>query len=133
MKNDYLLGKHQFEGDVYIVAGTAGTDIMQVFGGVQHSTSIMLKVHAANNGTIKRYDNEILLTNAYERWIHVNVQHDADNGKIYVYLDNQLKGVFDDRGQKTHYFKCGVYNITGTRSESRWKNIKYWKNGPVGK
>jgi len=132
MNNNYTSGRHQFEGDVYIVSGSAGTDIMQVFGGATNATAIMLKIHSASGGTIKRYDNETLMTSAYNKWIHVNVQHDADNGKIYVYLNSVLKGTYADRGNATHYFKCGVYNISGSRSESRWKNIKYWKNGPVG-
>jgi hypothetical protein len=130
MNNDYTSGRHQFEGDVYIVSGSEGTDIMQVFGGATNATAIMLKIQAG--GTLKRYDNETLLTSAYNKWIHVNVQHDADNGKIYVYINNTLKGTYADRGNATHYFKCGVYNISGSRSETRWKNIKYWKNGPVG-
>jgi len=132
MNNNYTSGRHQFEGDVYIVSGSAGTDIMQVFGGATNATAIMLKIHSASGGTIKRYDNETLMTSAYNKWIHVNVQHDADNGKIYVYLNSTLKGTFADRGDATHYFKCGVYNISGSRSETRWKNIRYWKNGPVG-
>lgn len=132
MKNNYTSGRHQFEGDVYIVSGSKGTDIMQVFGGSTHATAIMLKIHSASGGTIKRYDNETLMTSAYNKWIHVNVQHDADNGRIYVYINNTLKGNYADRGNATHYFKCGVYNISGSRSETRWKNVKYWKNGPVG-
>lgn len=132
MNNNYTSGRHQFEGDVYIVSGSAGTDIMQVFGGATNATAIMLKIHSASGGTIKRYDNETLMTSAYNKWIHVNVQHDADNGRIYVYLNNVLKGNYADRGNATHYFKCGVYNISGSRSETRWKNVKYWKNGPVG-
>lgn len=132
MNNNYTSGKHQFEGDVYIVSGSAGTDIMQVFGGATNATAIMLKIHSAGSGTIKRYDNETLMTNAYKKWVHVNVQHDADNGRIYVYLNGTLKGTYADRGNATHYFKCGVYNISGSKSETRWKNVKYWKNGPVG-
>ncbi|WP_081164647.1 polysaccharide lyase family 7 protein [Niastella populi] len=132
MNNNYTSGRHQFEGDVYIVSGSKGTDIMQVFGGSTHATAIMLKIHSASGGTIKRYDNETLMTSAYNKWIHVNVQHDADNGRIYVYINNTLKGNYADRGNATHYFKCGVYNISGSRSETRWKNVKYWKNGPVG-
>lgn len=132
MNNNYTSGKHQFEGDVYIVSGSAGTDIMQVFGGATNATAIMLKIHSAGSGTIKRYDNETLMTSAYNKWIHVNVQHDADNGRIYVYLNGALKGTYADRGNATHYFKCGVYNISGSKSETRWKNVKYWKNGPVG-
>ena len=132
MNNNYTSGRHQFEGDVYIVSGSAGTDIMQVFGGATNATAIMLKIHSASGGTIKRYDNETLMTSAYNKWIHVNVQHDADNGRIYVYLNKVLKGNYADRGNATHYFKCGVYNISGSKSETRWKNVKYWKNGPVG-
>lgn len=132
MNNDYTSGRHQFEGDVYIVSGSDGTDFMQVFGGVTNATSLLLTIHSASGGTIKRYDDETLLTSAYNTWIHVNVQHDADNGKIYVYLNGALKGTFADRGVTTHYFKCGVYNITGSKSETHWKNIKYWQNGPVG-
>jgi hypothetical protein len=96
MNNNYTSGRHQFEGDVYIVSGSAGTDIMQVFGGSTHATAIMLKIHSASGGTIKRYDNETLMTSAYNKWIHVNVQHDADNGKIYVYLNRSLKGTYAD-------------------------------------
>lgn len=135
MNNDYKTGAHQFEGDVYISAGSDGTDICQVFGGVTNATSFMMKITSANNGTLKRYDNETLATNAYGRWIHVNIQHQAttSTGKIYIYIDNVLKLTCDDRGYTTHYFKCGVYNITGSMSRTQWKNVKYWVNGPVGK
>jgi hypothetical protein len=132
MNNDYTTGRHQFEGDVYIVSGTDGTDIMQVFGGVTNATSLLLKVTSASNGTLKRYDDETLMTNVYNTWVHVNVQHDADNGLIYIYINNVLKGTFADRGVANHYFKCGVYNITGTKSETHWKNVTNWINGPVG-
>jgi hypothetical protein len=132
MNNNYTSGKHQFEGDVYISSGSTGTDIMQVFGGATNSTAVMLAINSADGGTIKRYNSETLMTSAYNKWIHVNVQHDADGGKIYVYLNNVLKGIYADRGDATHYFKCGVYNITGSKSETRWKNVKYWKNGPLG-
>lgn len=131
--NNYTSGKHQFEGEVYVVSGTNGTDICQVFGGVTNSTALMLKVTSANGGTLKRYDNEVLATGIYGKWTKINMQHDADGNRVYVYINGVLKGNWADRGNATHYFKCGVYNITGTRSESRWRNLKYWKNGPVGK
>jgi hypothetical protein len=47
-------------------------------------------------------------------------------GKVKVYADGQLAGTFDDRGNATHYFKAGVYNNSGDRAESRFRNIKYW-------
>jgi len=59
MNNNYTSGKHQFEGDVYIVSGSAGTDIMQVFGGATNATAIMLKIHSPaavpSNGTTMKH------------------------------------------------------------------------------
>jgi hypothetical protein len=130
MKNDYLSGLHQFEADVYVVAGTTGACVMQVFGGVTHSTSIMLDAYADNGGSVKRYTGpDVIKAMAYNRWWHLNVIHEANGsgiGHIKVYADGQHMGTFEDRGNATHYFKCGVYNNSGERAESRIRNIKYW-------
>ena len=130
MNNDYRSGNHQFEADVYVVAGTNGASIMQVFGGIEHSTSIMLFAQDRNGGTITRYNTSaVIKEGAYDRWWHLNVIHEANGsgiGKIRVYADGKLMGTFDDRGNATHYFKAGVYNNSGNRAEARFRNIKYW-------
>jgi hypothetical protein len=130
MQNDYKSGNHQFEADVYVVSGTTDSCVMQVFGGVTHATSIMLKAFPDNGGSVKRYDGpEVVKGMAYDRWWHLNVIHQANAGgigQIKVYADGQLIGTFDDRGNATHYFKCGVYGNGGARAESRIRNIKYW-------
>jgi hypothetical protein len=130
MRNDYTSGNHQFEADVYVVSGTDDSSVMQVFGGVTHATSIMLKAFPDGGGTVKRYDGpDVVKAMAYDRWWHLNVIHEANGGgigKIRVYADGQLIGTFDDRGNATHYFKCGVYGNAAPRSESRFRNIKYW-------
>jgi len=129
IQNDYISGNHQFEADVYVVAGTTGTSTMQVFGGTTHATSFMMHAWSENNGTLKHYGREVLRSNMYNRWFHLNVIHKASSsgiGQVQVYFDGALVGTFPDDGATTHYFKCGVYGIDGTRSETRFRNIKYW-------
>jgi hypothetical protein len=130
MNNDYKSGNHQFEADVFVVSGTNGASVMQVFGGVTNATSIMLFAYPDNGGSVKRYNGpELIKAMIYDKWWHLNVIHEANGGgigKIRVYADGQLAGTFDDRGNATHYFKCGVYNNSGQRAESRFRNIKYW-------
>jgi hypothetical protein len=130
MRNDYRSGNHQFEADVFVVSGTRRACVMQVFGGVTNATSIMLFADPQNGGTIVRYDGpQVIKSMVYDRWWHLNVIHEASAsgiGKIKVYADGQLVGTFDDRGNATHYFKCGVYGNAGDRAEARFRNIRYW-------
>jgi hypothetical protein len=123
MKNDYTTGLHQFEADFYVVAGTDGPCVMQVFGGSAHATAFMLKAYG---GSLKHYDREVVLTDAYEKWLHLNVIHNADTGEVKAYIDNKLVGTFKDNGPAAHYFKCGVYGPNSARVESRFRNIKQW-------
>jgi hypothetical protein len=123
MQNDYTSGMHQFEADFYVVTGTDGPCVMQVFGGSVHATAFMLKAYG---GSLKHYDRELVKANAYEKWMHLNVIHNADTGDVKAYIDGQLVGTFKDNGPGTHYFKCGVYGPTSARAESRFRNIKNW-------
>lgn len=129
MRNDYTSGNHQFEADVMVVAGTDGPSIMQVFGGQIHATAFMLKASSPNGGTVRRYDNEVLKTNVYDKWFHLNVIHEAlpaGIGKVKVYIDGAHVGTFDDRDTAQHYFKVGVYGPASARAEARFRNIRYW-------
>jgi hypothetical protein len=123
MQNDYTTGLHQFEADFFVAAGTDGPCVMQVFGGSAHATAFMLKAYGGN---LKHYNSEVVKTNAYEKWMHLNVIHNADSGEVKAYIDGQLVGTFKDNGPGTHYFKCGVYGPTSARAESRFRNIKHW-------
>jgi hypothetical protein len=129
IQNDYTSGNHQFEADVWVVAGTHGTSVMQIFGGSTHATSIMLAAYNENGGTLKRYNGTVLKTGIYDKWFHLNVTHAASSsstGTIKVYIDNALVGTFPDDAPASHYFKCGVYHPQNTRAEARFRNIKYW-------
>ncbi|GLJ48402.1 hypothetical protein SUGI_1021720 [Cryptomeria japonica] len=118
-------GVWQFEGEVYVPQGTSGVCVMQVFGGVQHATSFML---LASNGVLIRYNDQVVASEIYDRWIHLNVIHNGDEGKVSVFVDGNEKVLADDRGRANHYFKCGVYAGVNASScmESRWRNIKLW-------
>eukprot|EP01018_Ginkgo_biloba_P036232 Gb_26348 [translate_table: standard] len=127
---DYTSEVWQYEGDFYVPEGTSGVCIMQVFGGdIERkiaNTSLQLRVY---DGELKRYRNESVASEMYEKWFHLNVIHDADLGKVYVFINQERKLVANDRGKANHYFKCGVYaqDNPSDRMESRWKNIKIWK------
>ncbi|GLJ48406.1 hypothetical protein SUGI_1021760 [Cryptomeria japonica] len=122
---DYTEGVWQFEGEVYVPHGTSGVCVMQVFGGVQHATSFML---LASNGVLMRYNDQVVASEIYDRWIHLNIIHNADEGKVSVFVDGNEKVLADDRGRANHYFKCGAYAGVNASScmESRWRNIKLW-------
>ncbi|GLJ48410.1 hypothetical protein SUGI_1021810 [Cryptomeria japonica] len=123
--HDYTEGVWQLEGDMYVPQGTSGVCVMQVFGGAQHATSMMLLV---SNGNLRHYNDQVVASDIYDRWIHLNVIHNAEEGKINVFVDGTQKAVVNDGGHANHFFKCGVYanNNASPCMESRWKNIKLW-------
>ncbi|GLJ48405.1 hypothetical protein SUGI_1021750 [Cryptomeria japonica] len=122
---DYTNGVWQFEGDMYVPRGTSGVCVMQVFGAVKHATSLMLLV---SNGNLRHYNDQVVASDIYDRWIHLNGIHNTDEGKVFVFVDGQEKVVANDGGLANHYFKCGVYanNNASSCMESRWKNIRLW-------
>lgn len=123
--NDYTTGVWQFEGNLYIPAGTTDVAVMQVFGGTTASTASQLRVY---NGSLYRYTTPIL-SNVYDRWVRVNVIHDTDARSVSIYLDGVFVRSDPDRGAATHYFKCGVYgqgNLSGL-AQAEWSNIKLWQ------
>lgn len=100
----------------------------QVFGGTTASTSLMLRVY---NGSLKRYNSEVLATNIYDKWLHFKVQHDVSTHKISVWINNVLQVTASDNGAPAntnngYYFKVGVYTFTTakTKMESRYKNLQ---------
>eukprot|EP01018_Ginkgo_biloba_P036238 Gb_26357 [translate_table: standard] len=123
---DYTSGVWKFEGDVFIPSGTSVTSVMQVFGGSELASSLQLRVY---DGELKRYNQEVLLSDVYDKWIHLSVIHEADVVKIHVSIDGEEKLVGNDRGKANHSFRCGVYtqDNASDRMESRWKNIIVWK------
>ncbi|WP_431681346.1 polysaccharide lyase family 7 protein [Kitasatospora sp. KL5] len=129
--DEYTSGSAQFEADIKIGTGAHRVCVMQVFGGATAATAFMAL--AMNSDSINYYDSATKLHSpVYERWTRLNVVHDADAGKVHVYVNGQLRNTFNDRGNNTHYFKCGIYGRTGMsqRTDVQIKNIRlYRKNG----
>jgi hypothetical protein len=125
VEDEYTAGQHQFEADMMVPAGTSNVSLMQVFGGSLrgHSTSLQLRVYAGN---LKAYDDTIVATNIYGRWLHLNVTHDVSTHAIQIFVDRQLALATEDNGGKSWYFKCGVYGQEGMshKMEVYFRNIK---------
>jgi hypothetical protein len=87
-------------------------------------------ITAWGDGHLRRYFGgeppaEILIPNAAGRWLNLKVMHDTGAGMINIYENDKLVKTIPDRGGSGHHFKNGVYG-TSKRSETRWKNIRYW-------
>ncbi|KAK9991226.1 hypothetical protein SO802_026211 [Lithocarpus litseifolius] len=110
----------------YQMVRTYGVCIMQVFGASSQATTLALIV---KNGSLSYYGGPVLAPNIYDRWFLLNVIHDVDASDVKVYIDGVLKYEAAGHGEKTHYFKCGVYAERNDSydMESRWKEIKFFK------
>jgi len=123
-QNDYSSGQHMWDGDMYPVSGIDGAHVQQVFGGVIHATASMIMAFADN--TLRRYDTSTIATGVINTWTNVKVAHDANGNQVRIYVNNTLKRTDPDRGDTNHYLKNGVYGTSSSRSECRYRNLKYW-------
>ncbi|RCV36037.1 hypothetical protein SETIT_7G287700v2 [Setaria italica] len=123
---NYSSGVWQFEGYGYVPSGTTGVSIMQVFGGGESATTLMLHVY---DGELRYYSQQVVENNIYNRWFRLNVVHDVDASSLSVFIDGVKKLQVPGRGGDSHYFKFGVYMQHDASSfmESRWKNIRILK------
>lgn len=99
---------------------------MQVFGGGESATTLMLHVY---DGELRYYSQQVVENNIYNRWFRLNVVHDVDASSLSVFIDGVKKLQVPGRGGDSHYFKFGVYMQHDASSfmESRWKNIRILK------
>jgi hypothetical protein len=102
----YTSGRRQFEADFLVVTNTSRVTIMQVFGATGRATSLQLRVY---DGDLKRYENETLLKNIYNKWFHLNVIHDTGTHEIEIFVNGQPALTTKDNGGTEWHFKCGVY------------------------
>ncbi|CAI9109102.1 OLC1v1008857C1 [Oldenlandia corymbosa var. corymbosa] len=123
---DYSSGTWQFEGNMYIPSGTSGVSVMQVFGGSSAATTAMLRVY---NPNLTYYRSPVIISNVYGTWYRVNVIHNADAGRVQVYINGVFKYETGDNGDANHYFKFGVYTQDSPSNymESRWSGIKVFR------
>ncbi|MFI7632635.1 hypothetical protein [Nonomuraea sp. NPDC049400] len=127
---EYSAGRHMWDADVYVAAGTDGATVMQILRVKRPSgtpaTDFMVNASDDNGGTLRIYNGTVLKTGVYNTWLNLKVAHDAGAGKIDVYVDDRLVATVDDRGPATRHFKNGVYHHGEGRAESRYRDIRYW-------
>ena len=121
---NWTAGEHMFDADVMIDPGTEGTAIMQVKSDNNGEPIYLVVQHGdLYHGTDTRIGTAVV-----GHWWHLTVDYNPTVGVAHVWIDNVL--VFTRRvpgGRGVYYFKNGVYNINGARSETHWKNITFWK------
>ncbi|WP_239134636.1 polysaccharide lyase family 7 protein [Streptomyces sp. SID12488] len=129
-QQQYTSGRHMWDADVYLPAGTNGATFVQILRVIHPdgtpATDFMLNAYSASGGTVRAYDRTVLKTDAYDTWFNVKIAHDASAGSVKVYFDDALVLTTEDRGPATRHFKNGVYHHGSGRAEARFRNITYW-------
>jgi hypothetical protein len=127
-QNDYTSGQRMWDGDIWVVSPTEST-ITQLFGGSESSTSHQIR--SFRDGTLRRYNAAVLVTNAFGRWINAKFAHNTSTNVVYSYINDQLIRQDPDRGEPTnvgaYYFKNGLYGCAEGRCESRFRNLRQWR------
>ncbi|KAF5735346.1 citrate-binding protein-like [Tripterygium wilfordii] len=107
---DYSSGIRQFEGNVFVLQGTSGATIFQIFGAPKKehrgATTMMLVI---DSGNLRFYDKDLVASNVYDRWFRLNVIHDVSEGRIVVFIDGVHTFSTKVAGKAHYYFKFGVY------------------------
>ncbi|HTV48338.1 MAG TPA: polysaccharide lyase family 7 protein [Phycisphaerae bacterium] len=131
---DYTSGWQQFSADVYVPSGTSGVCIMQIHTGDKrpphmHVGATIMMVFVID-GSLHFYSSKnIIATNIYNRWFHLNVMHNTKNNHIDIYVDGQLSYSTIYRGKaRDWYMKCGVYTQRGASPEMQayFHNVHLW-------
>lgn len=55
--------------------------------------------------------------------------HETATGKVHVFVNRVFKATFNDRGDATHYFKCGIYGRAGmsARTDVYVRNLHIYR------
>jgi hypothetical protein len=116
-------GEHMFEADVLVDPGTDETAIFQVKSNTA-GEPIYLYIQ---QGDLYHGSNALIARHMVGSWFHLTVDYNPSTGDGHVWINNQLVFTRHARKNANYYFKNGVYNIAGSRSETHWKNITFWR------
>jgi Alginate lyase len=120
---NWTSGEHMLDADVMVDPGTEGSAIMQVKSN-NNGEPIYLMV---KNGALYHGSNTRIATSVVGHWFHLTVDYNPTAGVGHVWVNGAL--VFTRKvagGRGVYYFKDGVYNLSGARSGTHWKNITFW-------
>jgi F5/8 type C domain-containing protein len=133
-------GRYQFQGEVNTRAGSGGdggSSVQQVFGIYgRNSDAFQLRVTTPDGGSYRTQTDfnpaKVVATGVYGRYTRVNVIHDANNNRLYCYINGSLEFSGVDGGDATHYFKYGIYMRAETNPLSQWRSVKVFSGGMPG-
>lgn len=118
-------GEHLWEADVEIDPGTTGTCIMQVHvNGQGEAIYIQTK-----NGNLYNSVNTLLARNIVGSWFHLAAAYNPTSHLVQIWVNNTLALTthYTKSAGTQFYFKNGVYNLSGAKSETHFKNIELWR------
>ena len=118
--------EHRWEADVMIDSGSEGSAIMQV---KSDSGFEPIYVQVRANGYLYNDNGStVLATNMWGKWFHMVVGYDPTTGTGRVWINGKLVVTRVDLHplSTVWYFKNGVYGITGSKSETHYKNFRFW-------
>ena len=121
---NWTSGEHLWEADVLIDPGTTGTCIMQVHvNGPGEAIYIQTK-----NGNLYNSVNTLLATNMVGKWFHLDAAYDPGSHLVQIWVNGNLalSTHYIKPAGTAFYFKNGVYNLSGSKSETHFKNIALW-------
>jgi hypothetical protein len=131
VNNDYSSGSQQFQANFNAESGTSSYTVFQIFGNASGAaTAIQLQMRSGN-GTLRRYNSEVIATGCWGVYKRINVIHYTSTGKIETWVNGSAssKQVFDDGGHTSHYFKYGTYDTASATSRTGcyWQSVKFFK------
>jgi hypothetical protein len=127
--SEYTSGENMFDADVWIDPASHATGILQIKPSSGNPpTAIILT--AWQDGTVRHYfgtgTGPVVKQNALGVWWNLKVVHNVTTNEIKIYVDDMPAGTFPGRSTGGWYFTNGVYATRSARSETRWRNIRYW-------
>src|SRR5436190_4704826 len=130
VNNTYSSGSQQFQGNFNAESGTSSYTVFQIFGSLSGATSIQLQMRSGN-GTLRRYNEEIVATGCWGVYKRINVIHYTSTGKIETWVNGSAssKQVFNDGGNTSYYFKYGTYDTPSATSRTGcyWQSVKFFR------
>ena len=132
VNNDYTSGTHQFEGYLtfYQPSGMVSTydhtTASQDFGAATHAA---WKLEVDKNGTLSGEGTDIL-SGIFGQTHRINIIHDMNVARIYVFVDGSKMYDQPDQGGDSHYTKYGMYQ-GGAVIRDIWNAPKYFTGGSI--
>jgi hypothetical protein len=127
IKNDYESGIQKFEAEFYVVSGTSGVSIFQIFGASGKPSAFQLRVY---DGALENYREDTFMDQIYDRWIPLVVLHNVETHKIKVIVDNKPPIEVNDKGEPSnsasgYYFKVGLWvqDTPSPKMEVKYRNM----------